>query len=113
MDKECLAYVLEQEAGSSSLTFQGGLQRDCDGQGRVLRSRLTAGGRGMRLADFLDHPSAKLAKLKEAHVGALRFYTTAAFRTINNGLRDQQRYGAGRPHPLPVTVAFIREALLR
>ena len=49
----------------------------------------------------------------QAHVAALRFYTTAGFKTINNGLRDQQRYGAGRPHPLPVTVAFIKEALGR
>ena len=44
---------------------------------------------------------------------ALRLYTTAAFRTINNGLRDQQRYREGRSHPLPVTVACIKEALGR
>ena len=49
----------------------------------------------------------------QAHVAALRFYTTAGFKTINNGLRDQERYEAKRPHPLPVTVAFIKEALLR
>ena len=49
----------------------------------------------------------------QAHVAALRFYTTAGFKTINNGLRDQGRYGAGRPHPLPVMVAFIREGLGR
>ena len=49
--------------------------------------------------------------LNEAHVAALRLYTTMAFRTMNNGLRDQERFKAGRSHPLPVTVAFIKEAL--
>ena len=33
VDKECLAYVLYAEAGSSDLTFQGGLKRDCDEEG--------------------------------------------------------------------------------
>jgi len=67
----------------------------------------------MRLADFASHANARTANLDVAHVAALRFYTTAAFRTINNGLRDQARYSAKRPHPLPVTVALIREALGR
>ena len=34
-----------------------------------------------------------------------------AFRSINNPLRDQGRYQRGEPHPLPVTVALIAEAL--
>ena len=46
-------------------------------------------------------------------MAALRFYTTAAFRTINNGLRDQGRYKAKRPHPFPVTVKVIQDALLK
>mmetsp|Transcript_19317 Transcript_19317/g.63117 ORF Transcript_19317/g.63117 Transcript_19317/m.63117 type:complete len:379 (+) Transcript_19317:1624-2760(+) len=111
VDKECLTYVLDMEAGSSDKAFQGGLKRDCDKDGSVLPSRLTAEGRGMRLSDFVAHKDADEAGLSEAHVAALRFYTTAAFATINNGLRDQARYRAGRPHPLPVTVAFIKEAL--
>ena len=65
----------------------------------------------MKLADFVNHPNAQTANLTDAHVAALRFYTTAAFRTINNGLRDQDRYKAKTPHPLPITVAFIKEAL--
>ena len=89
-DKECLAYVLDMEAGSSDKAFQGGLKRDCDKDGCVLPSRLTAEGRGMRLSDFVAHEDAVLAGLREAHVAALRFYTTAAFATINNGLRDQE-----------------------
>ena len=57
--------------------------------------------------------NAVVANLEEHHVVALRLYTTDAFRTINNGLRDQKRYKKGKEHPLPVTVAFIKEALLR
>jgi len=108
VDKECLEYVLDKEAGSSELRFQGGLKRDCDEKGNVLPER-----RGKRLADFLADPSAQIAKLSEAHVAALRYYTMAAFKTINNGLRDQDRFEARQPHPLPVTVAFIKEALGR
>ena len=67
----------------------------------------------MRLADFAAHENAQAAKLNEAHVCALRLYTTAAFQTINNPLRDQERYNASRPHPLPVTVALINDALKR
>ena len=108
VDKECLKYVLEMEAGSSATAFQSGLKRDCDEQGNVLPER-----RGKRLTDFVGDSNARTAKLSEAHVAALRYYTTAAFRTINNGLRDQDRYKAERPHPFPVTVAFIKEALGR
>ena len=70
-DKECLAYVLDMEAGSSDTAFQGGLKRDCGEDGCVLPSRLTAEGRGMRLSDFVAHEDAKLAGLSEAHVAAL------------------------------------------
>ena len=73
---------MHAEAGSSDLTYQGGLKRDCDERGRVLACRTVADGsgvvRGMRLADFVSHPSAQLANLTEAHVVALRLYTTQA-----------------------------------
>jgi hypothetical protein len=111
VDEECLEYVLYQEAGSSGKTFGNSpFPRDCDENG-VRDSRKNADGTGMRLADFVAHPNAKKCKLNEAHVAALRLYTTMAFRTINNGLRDQERFQAGLPHALPVTVAFIKEAL--
>ena len=38
-------------------------------------------------------------------------YSTAAFEFINDPLRDQERRMKGEPHPLPITVAFIREGL--
>ena len=110
-DQECLHYVMHEEAGSNIRRFQGGLMRDCDEHGVLLPSRRTAQGRGMRLADFLADPNARNAGLEEAHVVALRLYTTAAFRTINSELRNQVRFGRGEAHPLPLTVAWIRDAL--
>ena len=103
--------MLYEEAGSNAKTFQGGLKRDCDEQGRLHPKRRAANGRGMRLADFVAHESARAADLSEAHVAALRLYSTAAFRTINAPLRDQERFGRREPHPLPLTVAWIRDAL--
>ena len=108
VDKECLAYVLDQEAGTSDEAFQGGLKRDCDAKGNVLPER-----RGKKFADFVADPNAQGAKLQPPHVAALRFYTTAGFRTINNDLRDQARQKAGKQHPFPVMVAFANEALKR
>ena len=106
-DKECLAYVLDMEAGNSDKAFQGGLKRDCGEDGCVLPSRLTAEGRGMRLSDFVAHEDAILAGLREAHVAALRFYTTAAFATINNGLRDQE---TSDPFPAAPTADIRRSS---
>ena len=88
------------------MAFQGGLKRDCDEKGNVLPER-----RGKFFADFVAHPSSQTAKLKEPHVAALRFYTTAGFRTINDELRNPARQKANKRHPFPVTVAFTKEAL--
>ena len=109
--KECLKYVLEKEAGSSDISFQGGLKRDCDRDGNLLPSRRHASGRGLRLADFLAHPVSVKCGIEEAEVAGMRLYSTAAYEFINNPLRDQDRRMKGEPHPLPVTVAFIREGL--
>ena len=70
------------------------------------------GRAGERLADFAQHPNAVAAGLTEAHVLALRLYTTIAFCHINEPLRGQGAY-AGKPHPLPVTVAYLHEAILK
>ena len=103
--------VLYEEAGSNAQTFQGGLKRDCDEHGQLHPKRRAANGRGMRIDDFVAQESARAADLSEAHVVALRLYSTAAFRTINAPLRDQERFGRNEPHPLPLTVAWIRDAL--
>ena len=62
----------------------------------------------MRLADFCTSEQATQARLDEAHVAACRLYTTAAFRFINDPLRDQDR---SEPHPLAVTVSFLTAAI--
>lgn len=105
---ECLNYVMYEAAGSSPKLFANSPHaRDCDENG-VRPDRLTPCGEGMRLADFLTHQSSVTAHLKEEHVIALRVYTTWAFRGLNNPLRDTNR---GRPHPFPVTIAFLRDAI--
>ena len=109
--KECLQYVLQKEAGSDPITFQDGLKRDCDERGNLLPSRRRSDGRGMRLADFVALPVSRQCNLEEAEVAGIRLYSTAAFEFINNPLRDQERRMRGEPHPLPITVAFIREGL--
>jgi hypothetical protein len=94
-DKECLEYVLHAEAGSSALTFQGGLKRDCGPDGvllecRVLKDDIGASSpagvgktvtphpsRGMRIDDFVRTPQVLHARLTKAHVVALRLYSTA------------------------------------
>ena len=83
----------------------GQLKMDCDASGAVLADRV-----GWRLADFARHPSAVAAHLSEAHVAALRLYTTAAFASLNPSLRDQDRFNNQRPHHFPVTVKLIAEA---
>jgi len=72
------------------------------------RDRKDREGLGMRLADFVAHRSARKAELTEAHIVALRLYSSAAFRTINGPLRDQRR---DTPHPLAATVAYLAEAI--
>lgn len=89
-------YVLHEPAGSSDKAFSNGV-RD-------------AGRNGERLADFVNHPSAKRAGLREAHVLALRLYTTATFRSINGPLRDHSRT---TPHPFAATVFFLTDGIRR
>ena len=116
-DKECLHYLLHEEAGSSTKTFQHGLMRDRGANGEELSERQVddgqGGKRGMRLADFVAHPFSRTAKLREAHVLALRLYSTAAFRSINVPLRDLERFERCEAHKLPITVALLRAAVLK
>ena len=56
----------------------------------------------VRLSDFVAHEVALKAGLSEAHVIALRYFTTHAFKYLNNPLRrTTMYYDARRPHPLP------------
>jgi hypothetical protein len=66
----------------------------------------------VRFEHFVQHPNARTANLSEAHVLALRLYTTHAFKYVNSPLRNVQEYGHGRrPHPLPVIVSYIAEGI--
>ena len=61
-------------------------------------------GRGpVDLRYFVEHPKAREAHLNEEEVVALRLYTTAAYKFMNNPLRDEARYARGESCPLPVT----------
>ena len=70
-------------------------------------------GRGpVTLDHFVNHATAVEAELSEGNVVALRYYTTHAFKYLNNPLRrTTEYYDAHRPHPLPVTVAYISQGL--
>ena len=99
VDKLCMRYVLDGEAGSNSSELNhawfptgyrvGKLDYDAV-TGAVRADRLLA-DRGLRLADFASHPVAMKARLSLAE--------TAALRLVHNaGLRVDQR-AAARPCP--------------
>ena len=98
-DRDWLRYLLEGAA--EEVRLPEGMPSDVMDRGHA----------GLRLDDFVAHPSARQSLLTKAHVVALRLYTTAAFRSINDPLRDRDRYDNKLPHKLPVTVALLRDAL--
>ena len=92
---EYLDYVLNQAAFEKH--FPNGV-RD---QGKA----------GRRLQDFVNDPIAVEAGLTQAHVLALRLYSTPAFRCLNEPMRDESRRESGRPHPLPTCMAFLEDGI--
>lgn len=108
---ECMKYVLYGEAGSSKRTFPNSPHpRDCDARG-LLPERRAPSGCGMRLQDFAGAPASQQAGLTMLQVAALRIYTTAAFRSINDPLRDAGHSKRKTPHPLPLTCSLIDRAV--
>ena len=96
-DKECLHYILNELACSSSLRFPNGVRDE--------------GRNGDEAFDyFVKHELSRKSKLEAAHVLALRLYSTAAYKSINGPLRDTTRT---TPHPLAVTVKFVDEGVRR
>jgi hypothetical protein len=87
---------MHERAGSSGKVFPNGV-RDATRNGELL-------------ADFVDAKEARTAELSEAHVVALRLYTTAAYKSINGPLRDRTRTTT---HPLAATVTFLTDAINR
>ena len=66
---------------------------------------------GMCLNDFMKHPNVKKSSLHREHVIALRLYTSAAYKYINNPLRDIQRKELNIKHPLAACVLYIQEGI--
>jgi hypothetical protein len=112
VDRECFDYVARRAAGSSATLFANSpYPRDCDANG-VRRDRVTVSGEGMLLADFRSHPHATAARPTRVHVLVLRLYSTAAFVTINQPLRETTNKKArAAPHPFPATVMLLAEAI--
>jgi len=66
----------------------------------------------VRLEHFVQHTHAQEAELSEAHVIALRLYTTHAFKYLVKPLREVAAYyEAGKPHPLPLLIAYISDGI--
>ena len=66
---------------------------------------------GTCLQDFMMHENVSKGSLKRCHVIALRLYTTAAYKFINNPLRNLERKNANRQHPLAACVIYIEEGI--
>jgi hypothetical protein len=64
---------------------------------------------GKTLASFMEDRNVEIAGLAEAHVLALRLYTSNSYGRINGPLRDG--CSAESPHPFPATTFFISDGL--
>jgi hypothetical protein len=68
-------------------------------------------GRDARPSYFTTHPIAQEAGLLAAETHSLRIYTTFAYKSMNNPLRDDSRYARREPVPLPVVSQFAADAI--
>jgi hypothetical protein len=67
-----------------------------------------------KLAALRADPRAVAANLLEAHIVAIRLYTCAdAFAHFNAPMRDLARLEKRQPHPLPITLSFLKEGVAR
>ena len=111
----CMRYVLDQAAGSSPKVWAlQALQMDCMAAGELRPDRRSAAApaEGKKLADFVaeaNEGQSEALKLTAAEVAAIRIYTTAAYRTINEPLRKGDEEAPS--HPLPVTVMCLHRGL--
>ena len=99
-DQYCLQYVLYGKTGDAiERVWANGVMDALRPAGHTLDS-------------FVCCSEAAAARLSRGHVLALRLYTTAAFASLNDPLRDPQ-LSDGKPHPFPVTVHLLTEAIKR
>ena len=92
---EWLDYVLDKPAKEKSIVGNDNFTTVQDD-----------GNEGKTLRDFMAKSEARTAELTVYEVAALRYYTTAAFKWINDPLRRKIK-----PVPLPGTTLFIYDAL--
>ena len=104
-DKECYHYIRYGKTGDSERRWPNGILDE----GREA---------GLTLEWFMKHQP-KAANLSLGMIIALRLYTTACYKSINNPLRGLDGDGKPRelngahPHPLPVTVHLLTEGIKR
>ena len=119
---ECLEYVLHGKNGSNSNLWPHASNRMMDrfyttATSDVIDDALHDGRAEQGLDYFVNHQNAKDAGLLKEHVVAVRLYTTAAFRLINNPLRAAaSALGKGEkvpPHPAPTLVAYVADGVKR
>jgi len=103
-DKECFHYVRYGKTGDNAKQWPNGVLDE----GRE---------KGLSLEWFVEHREARAAQLTVGMVLALRLYTTACYKSINNHLRgfdvnfQPRPLSAEHPHPLPITVHLLTEAI--
>ena len=99
-DRFCLQYVLYGKTGDAAG------RRWANGVMDVTRAA------GLTLDYFVRCDEAVAARLSRGHVLVLRLYSTAAFASLNNPLRDPE-LSDDKPHPFPVTVHLLTDAIKR
>jgi hypothetical protein len=97
--------------------------RNCSASQQACVQGIRDEGRGpVRLEDFAKSTQAINAHINLAHVLALRLYTSPAFKSLNYPLRTYKCDAEGKimrppemkaPHSFPITVFYIREAILK
>ena len=116
-DVECLNYILFKKAGSNKIRFDNG-GMDCDDEGNLLDERKVKHGertgQGMTIDDFVEAAKKRFypkdCPLEKEHIVALRLYSTAAYKSINDPLRakaNRQKVTGW----FPITVKLIAEGI--
>jgi hypothetical protein len=101
VDKACLRYVLEAGAGTDTTDFWNGRM---DGK--------RPADFGLKLDGFVEKEEAVEADLEREEVIALRVYTTAAYKSLNDPLL--RNMGSSKPaaqHPFPATMGFLASGI--
>ena len=110
-DRANLEYVLHgiaRDPAHIPVHVQAELDAGVYHGGSINAADFDAGHDGMAFADFVNHQYSRLAQLSEAHVLALRLYTSSSFRKFNGPLR-----AGTKPHPFRMAVYYLAEATKR